>query len=516
MNSVTPENLVAAAQKLKEEKAKFEAKKRKKKEVQKRKLERKFNKIAGIKQVKLDIEPKKNNQNVKSSKMLLEQKLFKTSSMNILKSPHKITNKSSLIGPISRNIKENVEVLPIKLNSSKIPMQTIKTYMSSACCETYQVRNSEKKLFNVHSNDRLRSKHFYSMNEAFSFNDISEKIPLCQNEEISYPLIYDTNKKQNVSVKFQKPLAPKPSLRVLSLYNGLGVGILALRNNGFIVEKYYSSEIDENCIKILKKNHSEITHLGNVKKLEIENLSKLGINLVIGGNPYKNLEIESPKTKAGNCRKKEISDASSTGYLFFEFPKILNILEPVCFKGQHKCSSPSGSCDTCEETPFYWMYESVQSMEKSIRDTISRHLNCEPIEVDAKTISPASRKRLFWSNIPGISTYTLKYRKGEPSCIKDCLIKERKFNCKHKLDTMTTRKDSIIIHEHVSGHEHTKDCSLYSEEMERVTGMPRKFTEIKGLATGTRNKIITKTSSVYCLTELLNLLNVNFKTEQDI
>jgi len=307
--------------------------------------------------------------------------------------------------------------------------------------------------------------------------------------------------------KIQKPFASKKHLRVLSLFDGIGAGILALKNNGFVIEKYYSSEIDENSVKILKKNHPEIIHLGDVTKLKAEHLSNLGINLVIGGSPCNDITGANPK-------KKGISNASGTGVLVFEFTRILNFLQPVCFKGRYKCSHPSGTCEICKATPFYWMFENVQSMTVNTKDVISRHLNCNPKKIDAEVISPATRKRFFWSNIPSMDTYTLKYRKGDPSCIKHCLIKERTFECMHKIHTITSKKDSIRIHEHESGHKHTEDCYLLCEEIELVMGMPPGYTKIAGLTPNDRRKLIAKSWSVQCATGLLSLLDNVFRTEK--
>ena len=302
-------------------------------------------------------------------------------------------------------------------------------------------------------------------------------------------------------------LTQKKKLRILSLFDGIGAGILSLKNNNFVIEKYYSSEIDENCINILKKNHPEIIHLGDVTKLDPHYLCDLGINLVIGGSPCNDMSGANPK-------KKGISNASGTGVLFYEFTRVLNILEPACFKGYHRCSSPKGTCETCKPTPFYWLFENVKSMTNSTKRNISHHLSCEPKLVDAICISPARRERLFWSNIPGMDTYTLQYRQGDPKFIKDCLIKERDFKCKQTINTILSKKDSINIHE--SDSKHNSDCYLYSEEIEKVMGMPPGYTEIEGLTPCMRRKLIAKSWSVQCVTQLLSLLDSYFETSNSI
>ena len=107
-------------------------------------------------------------------------------------------------------------------------------------------------------------------------------------------------------------------------------------------------------------------------------------------------------------------------------------------------------------------------------------------------------------------------RKNKNFSIEDCLIKQRSFRCKREIDTINCRKESVLIHENEGGHQHMDDCYLCSEEVEKVAGMPAGYTEVEGLSPRERRKLIAESSSVLCLTEILKLLNVCFKTVQDI
>ena len=161
------------------------------------------------------------------------------------------------------------------------------------------------------------------------------------------------------------------------------------------------------------------------------------------------------------------------------------------------------------------MYESTQATEKYTRDCVSRHLGCKPKSLNGKMFSPVAKKRLFWSNIPGMDNLE-GVRQKRHFEIEDCLTKERNFRCKREIDTINSRRDSVLIHENEGGHRHTDDCYLCSEEVEKVTGMPAGYTEVEGLSPRERRKLIAEASSVPCLTELLKLLKVCFNTQQDI
>ena len=72
-------------------------------------------------------------------------------------------------------------------------------------------------------------------------------------------------------------------MRVLSLFDGIGTGLLALKNAKIEVDEYYASEIETKAIETAKKNHPEIIELGDVKKIDVKRIGK--IDLVIGGSP---------------------------------------------------------------------------------------------------------------------------------------------------------------------------------------------------------------------------------------
>jgi len=89
---------------------------------------------------------------------------------------------------------------------------------------------------------------------------------------------------------------------VLSLFDGISCGKLALDKAGIKVDNYYSSEIDDNAIAISSANHNDIIRLGNVEEFDKWNLPE--IDLVIGGSPCqgfsrngKGLNFDDPRSK---------------------------------------------------------------------------------------------------------------------------------------------------------------------------------------------------------------------------
>ncbi|KFM59276.1 DNA (cytosine-5)-methyltransferase 3B, partial [Stegodyphus mimosarum] len=88
----------------------------------------------------------------------------------------------------------------------------------------------------------------------------------------------------------------KRPLKVLSLFDGISTGKLALDSLGIGISKYYASEIDEEAIAISKLNHKDnIIHLGDVKNLCEEKLKCMcPIDLVIGGSPCNDLSLVNP------------------------------------------------------------------------------------------------------------------------------------------------------------------------------------------------------------------------------
>lgn len=158
-------------------------------------------------------------------------------------------------------------------------------------------------------------------------------------------------------------------MNVLSLFDGMSCGRLALERAGIKVYNYFSSEIDTYCIKVADKNwpRDAKNRLGDVCKINAKELPK--IDLLIAGSPCQGFSFAGKQLAFDDPRSK----------LFFEFVMLKN-----------------------ELTPKYFLLENVR-MKKEFQDVISEHLGVEPICINSALVSAQNRVRYYWTNIPGVS-----------------------------------------------------------------------------------------------------------------
>ena len=152
-------------------------------------------------------------------------------------------------------------------------------------------------------------------------------------------------------------------MNVLSLFDGMSCGQIALERANIKTDNYFASEIDKYAIKITQKNYPNTIQLGDVTKWREWDLPK--IDMIIGGSPCQGfsnagqgLNFEDPRSK-----------------LFFEFVDILKFYKPK-----------------------YFLLENVR-MKKEWKDIISDYLNVDPIMINSSLVSAQNRKRFYWTNI---------------------------------------------------------------------------------------------------------------------
>ena len=155
-------------------------------------------------------------------------------------------------------------------------------------------------------------------------------------------------------------------MKVLSLFDGISCGKVALERAGIQVEEYVAYEIDKSAIQISKKNYPEIVQRGDVTKADFTEFK--GFDLVMGGSPCQGFSIAGKQLNFEDPRSK----------LFFEFKRAID-----------------------EVKPKYFLLENVK-MKKEYENIISEYLGVEPIEINSSLVSAQNRKRLYWTNIPGV------------------------------------------------------------------------------------------------------------------
>lgn len=156
-------------------------------------------------------------------------------------------------------------------------------------------------------------------------------------------------------------------MRVLSLFDGISCGRVALERAGIPVDVYYASEIDKYAIQIAQKNYPDTIQLGDCTKLNYSEL--LDVDIVIGGSPCQGFSFAGKQLNFNDPRSK----------LFFEFVRAVRTIRPK-----------------------YFLLENVK-MKKEYQDAISAELGVEPIEINSSLVSAQNRKRLYWTNIPNIT-----------------------------------------------------------------------------------------------------------------
>lgn len=153
-------------------------------------------------------------------------------------------------------------------------------------------------------------------------------------------------------------------MNVLSLFDGMSCGQIALKKLGIKYDNYYASEIDKFAIQITKKNFPNTIHLGDVTQVSSGDLPK--IDLLIGGSPCQGFSMAGKGLNFDDPRSK----------LFFEFVRLKDELNPKFF-----------------------LLENVK-MKKESMDIISKYMKTQPYEINSALVSAQNRKRIYWTNIP--------------------------------------------------------------------------------------------------------------------
>jgi len=153
-------------------------------------------------------------------------------------------------------------------------------------------------------------------------------------------------------------------MNVLSLFDGMSCGQIALNKLGIKYNKYFASEIDKYAIKVTQDNFPKTIHLGDIKKIDFKSLPK--IDLLMGGSPCQGFSI------AG----KHLNFNDPRSALFFEYIRALHDLKPK-----------------------YFLLENVK-MKKEHQEIISEYMGVEPVMINSSLLSAQNRVRLYWTNLP--------------------------------------------------------------------------------------------------------------------
>jgi DNA (cytosine-5)-methyltransferase 3A len=202
-------------------------------------------------------------------------------------------------------------------------------------------------------------------------------------------------------------------MKVLSLFDGISCGMVALERAGIDVERYVAYEIDKYAIQISKKNYPQIERCGDVTTADFTQYK--GFDLLIGGSPCQDMcSMGSHKGLAGE----------KSG-LFFEFARALK-----------------------EVNPKYFLLENNASMTKENEEIITKIMGVEPIMINSADFSAQTRKRLYWTNIP------VKEWK-----IKSVLLMDIAQSIEEKQEFLITEKANKYLSEEYKGRKIQKTVS---------------------------------------------------------
>ena len=178
-------------------------------------------------------------------------------------------------------------------------------------------------------------------------------------------------------------------MNVLSLFDGMSCGQIALEKLGIKVENYFASEIDKSGIKVSKQNYPNMKHLGDVRHIDYKLLDK--IDLLMGGSPCQSFSFAGKQKGMSTKDNIEILDLNhylelknddfefyGQSYLFWEYINALKIIKPK-----------------------YFLLENVK-MSNKWKSVLSEAIGVEPILINSSNVSAQNRQRLYWTNIPNI------------------------------------------------------------------------------------------------------------------
>ena len=152
-------------------------------------------------------------------------------------------------------------------------------------------------------------------------------------------------------------------MKVLSLFDGMSCGQIALNRIGIKPKKYYASEIDKYAMQISKKNFPETIQLGDIEQWLTWDIEQP--DLIMAGSPCQGFSFAGKQLNFDDPRSK----------LFFDFVNILKRYKPK-----------------------YFLLENVK-MKKEYQDIISGLMGVEPVEINSALMSAQNRKRLYWTNL---------------------------------------------------------------------------------------------------------------------
>jgi site-specific DNA-cytosine methylase len=279
-------------------------------------------------------------------------------------------------------------------------------------------------------------------------------------------------------------------MNVLSLFDGMSCGQIALNKVGIKYDNYYASEIDVHAIKVTQHNYPNTIQLGDIHNIKGSDLPK--IDLCFGGSPCQSF------SSAGN----------RTGFdgksgLFWEFVRVLN-----------------------EVQSKYFLLENVK-MKKEWEDIITKEMGVEPIRINSNLVSAQNRERLYWTNIPNLTQPEDKNIKLSdvltddnfrtiPKCFynkwgtKERINKNPNWVKNEKSNCLTTK--NCHTNQYLFNEDKTLCRLLNPTEFERLQTIPEGYTSV--VSNTERYKMIGNGWTVDVISFIFEQILINERTDK--
>ncbi len=276
-------------------------------------------------------------------------------------------------------------------------------------------------------------------------------------------------------------------MRVLSLFDGISCGRVALERAGIPVDRYVAYEIEDDAIKVSKHNYPQIEHKGDV----FEAVYTEGeFDLLLGGSPCTHWSVA--RTRGG----RETVSSGIGWELFMQYVRGLR-----------------------EAKPKYFIYENNFSISKDIKEEITKELGVQPIMINSGLVSAQNRKRMYWTNIPNVDLPKDKNIKLQDvvdfsshdfrdvgKWVFECWGDKRKIDGlktinslkSHTLTTSKTHPMNYYLNE-----DKTKYCNLSVKDWERLQTLPEGYIDNVDIKQGAKFKGIGNGWTVDVIAHLL-------------
>lgn len=249
-------------------------------------------------------------------------------------------------------------------------------------------------------------------------------------------------------------------MKVLSLFDGISCGRIALERAGIPVEVYYSSEIDKYTIAVAQAMYPDTVQIGDVCQIDFTDyIGK--VDMIIGGSPCQDLSIAKQNREGLHGERSR---------LFWEYIKALSIIKPK-----------------------YFLLENVASMRDEDRDAITSILRgiypeTECVMINSALVSAQQRKRYYWTN------WHVEQPEDKGILLKDILEKPDGIPA-----AMRTRKDETGKYKRLETKKDNKANSLTSVQTDSMVCEPVRIGTLPGLGKGQANRIYSVRGKSVCL-----------------